>query len=398
MAKSWERKLEKEANDDEDRETAGGGLSNLISIKGRRFTFDSQNLGRELSGIVVDWVYFNTFYAGKYKEDKRSPPDCFAIAAKAEDLKPHKNSSDPQHNRCDGCPMNEWGSGRGRAKACQQRRRLALVHIDDAEDAESFKEANVGFLSTPPTSVKNWADYHKEVKATLGRPYWAVITKLGFDTESDWPSLIFEVDEKIKDADIVEAIKERRSEIRELLMTPFSAQPRKKDDDEDEDKKSKRRAREDDDEDEDDEDEDEEDTKKSKKSKAKKAKPKKSKKDDDDDEDDDDDAADDDDDDEPKRKKKGKKKDEEDDEEDDEDDDDDDEDDDEDDEDEDDEPKRKGKRRKSSDDDDDDDDDDEDDDDDDDEDEDDDDEPKSKGKRKAKEPKRKKGSKFGKKR
>lgn len=388
--KDWESKLAKEASTERAREKAkGGGLGNQISTAKKRFSFGGEvvgdNKGRTLRGVIVDFVYLRTYYGKKFVEGEGGIPRCFAMSEDGEDMEPHDNSPKKQAKACEGCPRAEWGSGAGRAQACSDRRRLAFLHEDDIADADTVAEANWGQLTLAPTSLKNWSKFLKECEEKLSRPTYAVIAELSFDEDQNYPVLVFEAAEKIKDKDVVEAIKARREELREELLTPFEGAS---DDD-------------------DDEDDDDDKPKKSKKtSKKVKSKPKKDEDEDDEDEDDDDD--DDDEDEKPaKKSKKRKQKDEDDDDEEDDEDDDDDDDEDDDEDDEDDAPKSKKKggkklgkgKRKSSDD---------DDDDDDDDDEDDADDRKSsskkKGSKKAKDDdedddkpaKKRKGSRFGK--
>jgi len=392
----WEKDLAKEASDERAREKGGGGggLGNRLSTKARRFTFDGENLGKTIKAVIIDFAYLNTYYGKKFDEDKPNIPVCFAIDAEEDEIAPHENVKTPKADACDGCPMNEWGSGRGRAKACQQRRRLALIHEDDLEDIEN---ANVAFLELAPTSVKHWSKFVKECSDKLNRPYYTVVVELSFDSEEDYPVVLFDIDEKISDKEVVSAIKEKREEVRDELLTPFDDTAEEDEDEDDDDK-----------------------PRKGKKSKDKKAKPAKGKKsksrkdededEDEDDEDDEEDEDEDEDEDEKPKRGKGKRKsrrdeeDEEDDEDDEEDDEDDDEDDEEDDEDDEETSSRSrksgrgggkdgGKRRgESSRDDDESDDEDEDEDEEDEEDE----EPKGKSARKGK-VKSRKGSRFSKK-
>lgn len=396
--KDWEKELEKEATDDSAREKSGtGGLGDRLSIRNRRFTFGGENLGRTIKGVIVDFVYLRTFYGKKFDEDEPNIPRCFALSADGEDIEPHENVDKPINPQCEDCPKNEWGSGKGRAKACQDRRRMGLIHEDDLDDIEN---ATIAILEIPVTSLKNWSKFVKECKDKLQRPVYGVLCELGFDEDESYPVVTFTVDSKIKDKETVDAIKELRDDLRVKLMTPYDESS---DDDED-DKKSKSKGKKgkkgkSKDDDDDDEDEDE---KPKKKGKSKKTKDE----DDEDDEDDDEDEDEDDEDDDDRRKnvKKKRKEKDDDDDEDDTDEDDDDEDDEEDDEDDEEDDKGKkgksvrGSKRGTK-------DDDDDDDDDDDEDEDDDDEDAGSGRKgkssKSKEDKggkakRKKGSRFGK--
>lgn len=233
-SKNWEKEMEEEATKETAREKArsGGGGSQNLSIKNRRFTFGGENLGRELECVIIDFTYSKTLYIDKFKEGEKSIPACFALSEDGEDMSPHDNASKPQADACEGCPKNEWGSsGRGRGKACQDRRRLGLIHIDDAGSADDIAEANVVMLNVPPASIKNWSAYIDEVKKTQSRPYFAVVTKMSFDMDADFPTLMFEFVDKV-DKDIYDAVKERRAEVRDMLMVPFES-PNKADKDED---------------------------------------------------------------------------------------------------------------------------------------------------------------------
>src|SRR4029077_1655655 len=116
----------------------------------------------------------------------------------------------------EGCPRNEWGSGKGRSKACQSRRRLAVIHEDDLDDIEN---ATIAHLEIPVTSVKNWSKFISECTDKLNRPFWAVKAELTFDEDEDYPVIMFAVDEKL-DKDSVVEIKKLRPDIRDELMTP----------------------------------------------------------------------------------------------------------------------------------------------------------------------------------
>lgn len=362
MAKSssWEKDLAKEASRSSAREKSrgGGGGGNKISIRKRRYTLGEEKLGRDMNVVVLDFVYLNTLYKGKFREDKPNIPSCFALSEDGEDMEPHKNVKKPQNDECDGCPFNEWGSGKGRAKACQGRRRLALIHVDDISSAEDVAEAAIATIDLPVTSVQKkgkdntWGAYVKQLDNEIHRPSYSVVTHMAFDEDEAYPVPTFELEEKIKDKEVVEALKERIEEARKLLMEPFEGTGGGKDDDDeddddDDDRKSRRKSkskskkkskyRRDEDEDDDDEDNDEDED------------------DDDDDEEDEEEDEDDDEDDEEDRKGRkrsragksgGSKRRSRDDDDDDDDEDEDDEDDDEDDEDEEkgDRKKRKGKR------------------------------------------------------
>jgi len=239
----WEKEMEQEAEAESARERSGGSVGNVLSIKGRKFSFSGESLGRDMKCIVVDAVYLNSWYAKKYDEEKQGDiPACFALSVTGADMAPHENSKKPQADSCEGCEKNEWGSGGKRRKACRQGRKLAVIHIDDAEDADAIAEAEIAILNLPPTSVKRWGTYVKDVKAKFSRPFWAVVTACSFDQDADYPVLEFDTDEKL-DKELALAVKARRDEVREQLLTPFESHDDDDDDDEDEDEAPKRKKK-----------------------------------------------------------------------------------------------------------------------------------------------------------
>jgi len=316
----FEKEMEEEAERESAREKSGGGGGNRISIKGRRFTLNDAKLGREMKVVVLEAIYANEKYDGKYREDKASIPACYAFSTDGEDMAPHEDAPSPKADACEGCEFNEWGSGGGRRKACKQGRHVAVIHVDDLEDIEN---AEIATLNIPPASAKNWGSHVKEVKAKLSRPFYGIVTEVSFDMDADYPTLLFNSDEKL-DREQVTAIKERRAEALETLMTPYDAssfEERGDDDDDDEDddedetpvkkkkkavvaakkaapKKKLSMARDDDDDDDDDEEEDEQVKKKPVKKVVKKSVKSRAQEDDDDEDDESEDDEEDDDDDE----------------------------------------------------------------------------------------------------
>lgn len=253
----WEEDLEQEATDDAAREKArSGGTSNKVSTKNRRFTFGGENLGRELVGVIVDFAYLRTWFATRFDADKPGIPQCWALSEDGEDMAPPDDVEDAQSTACEGCAMNEWGSGKGGKgdrgpKACGDRRRLGFLHEDDIKSADDVEEAIAAMIEISPTSTGPWSAYLKELKNKHKRPVYSVLTKLSFDPEVSYPKVVFTFEEKLEDEDIVLAIKERRDAIREMLMSPFEAngssdekpksKKRKVEDDEDEEPPRKKR-------------------------------------------------------------------------------------------------------------------------------------------------------------
>jgi len=268
-----DEELAKEASKDTARSKARGGGTlggpgDKISIKDKRFSLgdtllDKATKGRSFKGVLLNFAFANEYYEGAYDKNNPSGPVCWALSEDGEKMAPHKNSADKQDDACADCPMNEWGSGaedkgnkRGR-KACKQGVRVALVHSDDIEDGDAAAEAVIGWIPLPPTSVKPFNEYMDKL-SELGRPMYSVVTEFSFDEDFNYSVVNYAIDEKLTDRDLISALKERRDEALEKIMTPYNKidekdgddeKPRRKkpvaDEDEEDPKPRRKRAEED---------------------------------------------------------------------------------------------------------------------------------------------------------
>jgi hypothetical protein len=146
----------------------------VMSLKSGQMMIGGEAVpGNELDVVVLAVVSENTYYAERYDPDVKSIPTCYAIGeGKNEDLVPYDQSKMKQHDNCADCPMFQFGSDPvgGRAPACKRRRKMVLIPANGSADAV--------LLSLPPTSVKNWSNYAREVVVATGMPTSAVITKI----------------------------------------------------------------------------------------------------------------------------------------------------------------------------------------------------------------------------
>src|ERR1700761_5118895 len=107
----------------------------FISTRGGTLSIGEEVLpGNQMVVIVLDVVNENTFYDNKFDPDNRQPPLCYAFGRSADEMAPHESMQvdleyfQPQAETCSVCPHNAWGSAeKGRGKACQNRRRIALI-------------------------------------------------------------------------------------------------------------------------------------------------------------------------------------------------------------------------------------------------------------------------------
>lgn len=173
--------------------------------------------------IVLDSAYINAYYGGEsFDPDNPKSPICFALNRVDEHMAPHKESHEPQHEACEGCGMNEFGSAeKGRGKACKNGRRIAVIAAQQLSEA-SIEDQEIFYLDIPVTSVKGWSYYVHGLANTMKRPTWAVVTELSVvpDPKTQF-RVVFNVEEPISDGRFLQAIKTRRDGLKEDILFPF---------------------------------------------------------------------------------------------------------------------------------------------------------------------------------
>jgi hypothetical protein len=185
------------------REQAGVGKT--LSIRNSKFKFEGADLGNEISVILLDYVFVNQYFKGKFDPDNRQPPACFAMAENELDLVPLPSSPEIQNggDPCESCWANEFESDdAGRGKACKNGRRIAVMSAEAWEDddfADYIDSEAVGYLTLPPTTNPTWRAYVNKLGKTAKLPVWGVITTLSFDPEVDYPKLEFTATAKLQD-------------------------------------------------------------------------------------------------------------------------------------------------------------------------------------------------------
>lgn len=181
--------------------------------------------GNKLDVIVIAATHTNLFYEDKYDPNNMTNPVCFAYSESGQDMKPHPNSAKPQHDNCDLCPRNQWGSDPdgGRGKACKNSRSLGLIPATTA--AEDIPTAEIAVLKLPVMSVKNWQMYVQKCAALHNRPPLGLVTRIG--TVPDQKSQFRVTFEDVKDVDIsaIKPLLDRRGAVQELLEKPYDANP-----------------------------------------------------------------------------------------------------------------------------------------------------------------------------
>jgi len=163
----------------------GGDLIKVTQSKKFRFP-DGMESSEPFEAIILDFVSVYQYFPNPFVRDEVIPPDCFAIGEDVAELRPSDNAPNKQAEACAVCPQNQFGSARqGRGKACQNRRLLALVPKGSAADHP------IWLLSVSPTGLRAFDAFVNAVAASFNAPPIKVVTTIGFDPKSDYPSLRF---------------------------------------------------------------------------------------------------------------------------------------------------------------------------------------------------------------
>lgn len=175
----------------------GSGSFPVLSIKGKVFALasggerqvlmsphDEDSPATSLNIVIIkaNSGLSKVWYAKNFVEGSDAKPDCFSH----DGIKPDPVVENPQAVRCSICPKNAWGSkisddGK-KLKACSDSRRLAIANVDEIDTPI--------LLRVPPASLRPLAEFGEKL-AGRGVPYYAVVTRLGFDAERASPLLTF---------------------------------------------------------------------------------------------------------------------------------------------------------------------------------------------------------------
>lgn len=169
-----------------------------------------------ITAVILDFVSLNRYYPGVYDPDDITPPACFALGTEVASMAPHATvpANTKEADTCSVCPQNQWGSAeRGKGKACQNGRLLALLPTDGTA------ESPIMTLGVSPTGLRPLDSYIASIARSFGSPPVAVVTTIGFDPNLDYPSLRFG-DAKPCDPELLALAYSRREEALQILMTP----------------------------------------------------------------------------------------------------------------------------------------------------------------------------------
>jgi hypothetical protein len=231
---NWEDELAKQAEIAATMEANAGG-GQFFSMKGGQLSFnDSPMPGNQMATVILDSIFENVYYEGRYDPENPAPPTCFAFG-RDENMSPHEvvvKAGQAQHSTCKGCPMNEWGSSEvGRGKACRNTRRLALIpagtfdshnRFQAINDPDHFSSAAIAYMKLPVTSVKSYASFVKQLAGALRRPPHGVFTRVRVEPDPKTQfRVIFEPLAQIPN-EILPIIMKRHEEAKSLIEFPYN--------------------------------------------------------------------------------------------------------------------------------------------------------------------------------
>ncbi len=215
--------------------------TSFFSTRGGVFRVGDDELGTEICVVTVDAIWENTYYEGRYNPEEQNAPKCYAFGRTDEEMVPHETMQrhpeyfEPQAETCATCDWNKWGSAaQGSGKACQNRRRLAMLPaglygedesgrtLDIYDTPEHYASADQVTLKLPVTSVKNWRKYVNKLADTVGRPPYGVITRVFLVPDAnDQFHVNFEMVELLPD-ELFDTIQARHEQIAPTMAKAYS--------------------------------------------------------------------------------------------------------------------------------------------------------------------------------
>jgi hypothetical protein len=201
-----------------DTEPMGGAP--IIRTRGKKFKIDETVLKAPLQVVVLGTSLVNAWYDNDYDPETPGAPACTAIGevGKEAEMAPPDSVPKKQHETCRGCPQAAFGTAdKGRGKACKNSRRVAVIGMTDDRP-----EPQVMLLNIPPTGLRKFSAYVKQIASVVDRPLHGVITSFDFDEDQDWPCPVPTFVKAIDNVALAQkALKARERAMKELLFSPI---------------------------------------------------------------------------------------------------------------------------------------------------------------------------------
>jgi hypothetical protein len=115
----------------------------------------------------------------------------------------------------------------GKGKACKNARRLATIAVSDfLGGPEAIAKAEARILKVSPSGIKAWSGYIGSLAEELKRPSWTVGTQVSLEPipqRSGYTTKFAVLEDLLPKftPDVLQALKDKRSKVEPLLMTPY---------------------------------------------------------------------------------------------------------------------------------------------------------------------------------
>ncbi len=221
----FERELMAAAQDQAASETTSG-LKFIALGKDKKFRLDDTLLGEEegtvLRVIILHAAYEKAYFGKRFKDiSSAEPPKCFALSYDGSNMRPVAELKNPENDVCETCSHNQFGTAEGGdGKACKDGRRVAMVAFGEMD----YSKAPALYMRTPPTSGTTLSTYLFKVTNIMKRPSFAVVTKMTFDSRTDYQKLKFETERVFDlkaDKPVLMQLMEKRKSIEEITVKAF---------------------------------------------------------------------------------------------------------------------------------------------------------------------------------
>lgn len=194
------------------------GGNDIIRTKNSTFIFpDGKEIPDEMDAVIVDYIFVNEMYEGRYDPKKIVPPICAAKSQDADYMIPYEESPKKQADVCNSCPNNQYGS-EGKGKACKNGVWLALI------EANATDTSSIYVLKLAPTALAGFKKYAAQTISALNSPLFGVVTHFEFDKSVDYAKIVLSNPELTRNPQIEQAVK-RRGEANRRLLQPTNFEP-----------------------------------------------------------------------------------------------------------------------------------------------------------------------------
>lgn len=211
--------------------SASGGSVKRITLRGRVFRLIdggkeiAKNTDPHLDVVVVNGSRSvqKSYYASEYDPEETSAPDCWSNDGE----RPDADVPNPQAARCKECPKAIKGSASQGRAACRYSMRLAVVLRNNiGGDIYQLVLPQKSLFGQGEITSMPFLQYAKYV-AHSGFNLNMLVTRMSFDTDADYPKLVFSNAEFLSKDDYEIALEQGQSPI---AVTASKMNFRKKED------------------------------------------------------------------------------------------------------------------------------------------------------------------------